>query len=394
MFFIMKPKSFATIVIISFAIGIGLITKLPETWCYNSFESTPRPDGAAPPFKTPDPIKDGIKKQTVRFNCKTNASISIEEMWMCDGWLFTPTKLSLKNQNQQFPAIIMAHGIGATKEQGLYKFAEAFSKNGFIVLLFDYLHFGLSDGYPRHQINPYQHVMDYQSAIKYIQSNDNVDSKRIGLWGTSYAGGHVLVTASKEKSNIKAVISQMPFLGPKPGESPLDEVLKRGIDNVLKAVISAMSSKIRKQLGMTPLYARLYGHVNDGGKLALNHWEKFDGDEKEWLKKHPKNRKNDWRNAVLIESMMDMIKYKPIQYVDKMDIRTQFLLIKAKFDKLCPNNRIDYVINKLNDCESYTGNTTHFGMYTGKPFESVIKVQVDFFIKHLKPTKVNMKVLD
>ena len=38
----------------------------------------------------------------------------------------------------------MAHGIGATKDMGLHNFAIEFSKNGLIVLLFDYLHFGLS----------------------------------------------------------------------------------------------------------------------------------------------------------------------------------------------------------------------------------------------------------
>lgn len=36
-----------------------------------------------------------------------------------------------------------------------------------------------------------------------------VDVRRIGLWGTSFAGGHVLVTAAKEGSNISAVISQV-----------------------------------------------------------------------------------------------------------------------------------------------------------------------------------------
>ena len=36
-----------------------------------------------------------------------------------------------------------------------------------------------------------------------------VDVRRIGLWGTSFAGGHVLVTAAKEGINISAVVSQV-----------------------------------------------------------------------------------------------------------------------------------------------------------------------------------------
>ena len=235
--------------------------------------------------------------------------------------------------------------------------------------------------------------MDYRSAIKYAKSNENVDRTRIGLWGTSYAGGHVLVTASREKSNVKAVVSQMPYLGPKPGENPIDEILKRGIPNVLKGMIGAASSKVRTQLGMTPLYSRLYGHIGDNGKVALNYWENFDGSEEKWLAKHPKKRLNDWRNALCSDSIVDMMQYKPIKHIHGIDTQnTKILLVKAKHDTLCPTDRMDYVIDKL-QCESHTEDTTHFGMYTGKTFESVIKVQIKFFKAYLKPTKT-MKVLD
>ena len=36
-----------------------------------------------------------------------------------------------------------------------------------------------------------------------------VDITKIGLWGTSFAGGHVLVTAAKEGTNVTAVVSQV-----------------------------------------------------------------------------------------------------------------------------------------------------------------------------------------
>ena len=35
------------------------------------------------------------------------------------------------------------------------------------------------------------------------------DITKIGLWGTSFAGGHVLVTAAKEGTNVTAVVSQV-----------------------------------------------------------------------------------------------------------------------------------------------------------------------------------------
>ena len=39
-----------------------------------------------------------------------------------------------------------------------------------------------------------------------------VDITRIGLWGTSLAGGHALVTAAKEGTNVTAVVSQVDSL--------------------------------------------------------------------------------------------------------------------------------------------------------------------------------------
>jgi dienelactone hydrolase len=36
-----------------------------------------------------------------------------------------------------------------------------------------------------------------------------VDVRRIGLWGTSFAGGHVLVIAANEGTNVSAVVSQV-----------------------------------------------------------------------------------------------------------------------------------------------------------------------------------------
>jgi hypothetical protein len=35
-----------------------------------------------------------------------------------------------------------------------------------------------------------------------------VDVMRVGLWGTSFAGGHVLEIAAKEGANVSAVVSQ------------------------------------------------------------------------------------------------------------------------------------------------------------------------------------------
>jgi uncharacterized protein len=91
------------------------------------------------------------------------------------------------------PTVVMAHGFSAVKEMYLDAFAEVFAAAGLNALVFDNRNFGASDGEPRQEIDPWQQVRDYRHAITYAGTLDDVDSTRMGVWGSSYSGGHVLV---------------------------------------------------------------------------------------------------------------------------------------------------------------------------------------------------------
>lgn len=108
------------------------------------------------------------------------------------------------------PVIVMAHGLGGERTW-LAKFASVFAENGFAVLAFDYRHWGSSDGQPRQWISISKQHQDWFSAIKHVQTQmaSVVDINRLSLWGTSFAGGHVIVVASKLPGQIKAVISNV-----------------------------------------------------------------------------------------------------------------------------------------------------------------------------------------
>jgi dienelactone hydrolase len=93
----------------------------------------------------------------------------------------------------------MAHGYAGTREHGIAKFAEAFSEAGFVVLLHDHRTFGVSDGEPRQDVDPWRQIADWRRAISYLESRPEVDASRIGLWGTSYAGGHALVLGATDR---------------------------------------------------------------------------------------------------------------------------------------------------------------------------------------------------
>ena len=109
------------------------------------------------------------------------------------------------------PAVVMAHGFSAVKEMYLDRFAEAFAAAGLNVLVFDNRCFGASDGEPRQEIDPWAQVRDYRHAITYLHTLPEVDPGRIGIWGSSYSGGHVLVVAAIDR-RVKAVVSQVPLI--------------------------------------------------------------------------------------------------------------------------------------------------------------------------------------
>jgi cephalosporin-C deacetylase-like acetyl esterase len=121
------------------------------------------------------------------------------------GWHYLPD-----GRQGKLPTIIMAHGFSAVKEMYLDRFAEAFAAAGLSSVVFDNRNFGASDGEPRQEIDPWRQVRDYRDAITYAETLAETDPNRIGIWGSSYSGGHVLVVGAIDR-RVKCVVSQVPL---------------------------------------------------------------------------------------------------------------------------------------------------------------------------------------
>jgi uncharacterized protein len=121
------------------------------------------------------------------------------------GWLFVPDAPGLH------PGITMAHGFAGVKEHGLERFARAFADAGFAVLVHDHRGFGASGGSPRFDVDPWVQIADWRRAISFLESHPAVDPDRIGLWGTSYAGGHAIVLGATDR-RLRAVVAQVPTI--------------------------------------------------------------------------------------------------------------------------------------------------------------------------------------
>ena len=126
----------------------------------------------------------------------------------CHARLYEP-----KRANGNSAGVVLAHGLSGTIDAGLIAYAEGFAKAGFHVLVFDYRGFGLSDGTPRQFVSVPQQRQDWRQAIMTLRGHANVDEHRIGLWGMSFSGGHVIHMAHADPK-IRAVVSQVPMIDP------------------------------------------------------------------------------------------------------------------------------------------------------------------------------------
>ena len=125
---------------------------------------------------------------------------------MCRGCFYTPDE-----GKGPFPVIVMAGGWCYVKEIVMPHYAEYFVQEGLAVLNFDYRCFGDSDGEPRQHINPYGQIEDYKNAISFAQTQPEVDPERVGIWGISYSGGHVLITGATDP-RVKCIVSTIPVV--------------------------------------------------------------------------------------------------------------------------------------------------------------------------------------
>lgn len=141
----------------------------------------------------------------------------------------------------------MAHGLGGTKTMRLDDYAARFAIAGYACLVFDYRHFGASDGVPRQLLSVRRQLADWAAAIAYARSLPEIDADRVVVWGTSFGGGHALTMASRDH-RIVAAIAQCPFTDGLASALTVD----RGTS--MRVTAYAIRDRIGAALGFEPLY--------------------------------------------------------------------------------------------------------------------------------------------
>jgi uncharacterized protein len=286
------------------------------------------------------------------------------EFW--SGGLRCAGTLYLPEGEVRPPVVLMAHGFGAERSFRLPAFAGRFVERGLAAYVFDYRNFGDSPGEPRNLVNPRRHVADWGAAIAHVRGLKEVNAGRMGLWGSSYSGGHVLVAASKYKP-VSAVVSQVPF-----------------VDGLATA------------LGFTPAFvARATWHATRDLFAAATgrppHMVPIVGDPDEFaMMNTPDSRPgymalvpegSTWKNECPARAALTLLLYRPTAYAAKVDCPA--LVVLAEKDTLISPSSVRRAAAKLGNVEVEPFPVGHFDVYVGDWFEKVSELECGFLSRHL-----------
>jgi fermentation-respiration switch protein FrsA (DUF1100 family) len=235
-----------------------------------------------------------------------------------------------------WPGLVIGRGFGGVRAANLNE-ATYLATAGYAVLSIDYRTFGDSEGEPRAQAFPLAHVEDFRNAISYLETRPEVTRDRIGLWGTSFAGGVALYTAAVDR-RARAVVAQMPIVQ---GRKWLRSLRTPGQwEDLLNALDQDRHQ--RYETGAVT-YVPLSGPYD-----ALCAMPTHDPNMAEHFVKL-KQRFPTWREDVTLESIEQVLTFDPSSVVDQIAPRAVCIVTAAGRDDVHPLDQIQEAYERCRD---------------------------------------------
>ncbi|MCJ1472176.1 hypothetical protein MMC13_000823 [Lambiella insularis] len=270
--------------------------------------------------------------------------------------------LHLPDGGGPFPIVVLGHGLSGLKEWTLPEIAQALVQIGIAGLCFDYRNFGDSDGKPREEVAHYGRLQDWQDAISYTTSLPEIDSNRIGVWGTSLGGRDVLAIAGFDR-RIKSVVAQAPLIK----WSPSSAARAGGYgDDVERFQQDLGEDRKNRTLGHEPRYVPFVRPSGDDVKDAF-------------IKQLNEAETRNYKGRVTFQT------YQPTTLVDvtpfvELLAPTPVLFILAEQDALAGQKEAYHAAKQPKSLVTIPGN--HFSPYmTSKP--QSIKATTEWFSETL-----------
>jgi dienelactone hydrolase len=283
----------------------------------------------------------------------------------CAGWLYRPPGAE---PGSRAPLVVMAHGFSATRELRLDAYAERFCAAGIGVLLFDYRSFGASGGEPRQVLDIGRQHTDFRNALSYTRDIDWVDADRVGLFGSSFSGGHVVAVGAKD-GRVKAIVAQCPF------SDGLSTLPALGLTTVMRVTVAGLRDTARQLRGAEPYYIPAAAAPGELGVMTTP--DSLSG----MTALVP--AETNWQNRVAARITLRVGMYRPLLKAGKLPCPALFCICDD--DSLVPAARTDKLARRgaQNEIKHYP--VGHFEIYTGPTWEQAVSDQTDFLVRQLKP---------
>jgi uncharacterized protein len=276
----------------------------------------------------------------------------------CAAWLYRPPEATA--------CVVLAHGWTGVREQRLDAYAERFAGAGLAALVFDYRHFGASDGEPRSLLNIRRQLADWRAAVTYARGLESIDPGRIALWGTSFSGGHVIEIAAQDP-RIAAVVAQVPFV------DGLLNLLRMGPRHGLRLTVEGLHDQAGALAGRPP---HMVASVGPPGSTAVMNSPDA---EAGFRALNPPGL--SWPNEAAARVLLRLGSYRPTRSVAR--VRCPILFALADDDVVTPSDVAAKAAARAPQAEvrHYPGG--HFDPYVGELFERVVREQTEFLVSHL-----------
>jgi dienelactone hydrolase len=285
---------------------------------------------------------------------------------MSEGVRMSGEVYSLKSlAGKQLPTIILSHGWGGVAAL-LRREAVEFARAGYLVIAFDYRGWGASDSRViltgaapakkegnrftaevmevREVVDPLEMATDIFNAIHWAMGEPMVDKNRIGLWGSSYSGGHVIYVAARDP-RVKATVSQVPSMDSRPASTSL--IGK--VEDQYKIAYEEATKRARGEIGYPAPRARVIGNL---------------------------------QGAPIRDKLL---RYAPVEDAGKRTDCAMLFIVAEKEELFDNKDHAKLAYERARGPKKYVvmPGITHYGIYTTAR-DQAIKIEIEWFDQHLK----------
>lgn len=269
---------------------------------------------------------------------------------------------SLPDRPGPHPAVVVTGGFGGVKEVfGHHDYPAVFCAAGLAVLTYDHINCGQSDGLPRQELDPILQQRGYRDAVTYLASRPEIDGDRIGIWGTSYSGGHVLAVAACER-RIRCVVSQAMTI------SGRDNFRARHTPAQLADFYRRFAEdRLGRLAGQPPVMVQAFADQSDTVRF---------------MDSLPPEQRGSWRNEITLRSWEHYAEYEPAAFIERIS-PTPLLMIVPIADTMTPAEDALAAYHRALEPKALLAVPgDHYSVYS-EHFETTSAAARDWFVEHL-----------